>query len=48
MAATECLVRVNRVVLTLGLPLPVYPYQPTSTHRPGWSVSSHLQTFTVA
>jgi hypothetical protein len=34
--------RVNRVVLTLGSPIPVYPYQPTSTHPSGWSVRLYV------
>lgn len=39
-----CPLRVNRVGLTLGQPLPVYPYERTSLDRPGWSGSCQHQT----
>ena len=36
---------VTRVVLISGLPLPVYLYQWTSTHRPSCSVSCQSRTY---
>src|SRR5712672_1586187 len=39
-------VRVNRVTLTVGWPLPVYPDQRTSSACPGMSVWCQFQTLT--
>src|ERR1700722_20046833 len=45
----QCRSWVNRAVLTLGLPLPVYPCRLNrSTHRPGWFVSCPCADIWVA
>jgi hypothetical protein len=40
----ECPLRVNRAVLTLNRPLPVYADERTSSDRPGWSGSCQEET----
>jgi hypothetical protein len=43
-----CPLRVNRVGLTVGQPLPVYPSQRTSPDRLGSSASCHRRPFTCS
>jgi len=44
----SCQVRASRVGLATGQPLPVHPYERTSSDRPSWSVSCQNRNWPVS